>query len=71
MNELNEQEKERQTHRWRADDSYWGGLVGGEIEQKGKRTHGHGQQCGDCCGEAGIRGLNGNEKFNKDYIIFS
>ena len=23
--------------------------VGGEgIEQKGKRTHGHGQQCGNC-----------------------
>ena len=19
-----------------------------EIEQKGKRTHGHGQECGDC-----------------------
>ena len=28
----------------------WGrgeGLGGGGIEQKGKRTHGHGQQCGD------------------------
>ena len=24
---------------------------GGGIEQKGKRTHGHGQQCGDCWGE--------------------
>ena len=23
---------------------------GGGMEQKGKRTHGHGQQCGDCCG---------------------
>ena len=23
-------------------------LAGGEIEQKGKRTHGHGQQCGNC-----------------------
>ena len=33
------------------DDSYrggWGVLGGGEIEQKGKRTHGRGQQCGDC-----------------------
>ena len=26
-------------------------LGGGGIEQKGKRTHGHGQQCGDCRGE--------------------
>ena len=25
-----------------------GGLVGVGIEQKGKRTHGHGQQWGDC-----------------------
>ena len=34
------------------------------IEQKGKRTHGHGQQCGDCwgAGRGDIRGLNGNEK---------
>ena len=39
------------------------GMVGdGGIEQKGKRTHGHGQQCGDCGGEVGIRGLNGNMK---------
>ena len=28
----------------------WEGLWGGGIEQKGKRTHGHGQQCGDCRG---------------------
>ena len=42
---------------------FWGRkLVGGGIEQKGKRTHGHGQQCGDCWGEQGIRGLNGNGK---------
>ena len=27
-----------------------GGLGGGGIEQKGKRTHGRGQQCGDCWG---------------------
>ena len=25
-----------------------GRLGGGGTEQKGKRTHGHGQQCGDC-----------------------
>ena len=30
--------------------------VGGEgIEQKGKSTHGHGQQCGDC----GVQGMGG------------
>ena len=34
----------------------------GGIQQKGTRTHGHGQQCGDCWGEGGIRGLNGNGK---------
>ena len=37
-----------------------GRLSGGRIEQKGKRNHGHGQQCGDCWGEEGIRGLNGS-----------
>ena len=37
-------------------------LKGGGMEQKGKRTHGHGQQCGDCWGEVGIRELNGNGK---------
>ena len=43
------------------------GLGGGRIEQKGKRTHGHGQQCGDCWGERCKRGLNGNgKKYNKD-----
>ena len=40
----------------------WGGLGGRGIEQKGKRTHGHGQQRGDCWVKAGIRGLNGNGK---------
>ena len=39
-----------------------GRLEGGGIEQKRKRTHGHGQQCGDCCGEGDVRGLNGNGK---------
>ena len=28
----------------------WGRLGGG-VEQKGERTHGHGQQCRDCWGE--------------------
>ena len=27
-----------------------GRLGGGRIKQKRKRTHGHGQQCGDCWG---------------------
>ena len=39
-----------------------GGLGGGRIEQKGKRPHGHGQQCGDCWRGGGIRGLNANGK---------
>ena len=37
-------------------------IGGGGIKQKGKRTHGHGQPCGDCKGEGDIRGLNGNGK---------
>ena len=42
-------------------------LGGGGIEQKGKRTCGHGQQWGDSWGAGGIRGLNGNgKKYNKD-----
>ena len=28
-----------------------GRVEGGRIEQKGERTHGHGQQCGDCVGQ--------------------
>ena len=41
-----------------------GRLGSGGIEEKGKRTHGHGHewQCGDCWGEGGVRGLNGNGK---------
>ena len=40
-----------------------GGRLGNRgTEEKGKRTLGHGQQCGDCWGEAGIRGLNGDGK---------
>ena len=34
----------------------------GGIEQKGKRTHGHGQQSGDCWRVRGTKGLNGNGK---------
>ena len=41
-------------------------VSGGGIKQKGIRTHGCGQQCGDCYGEVGMRGLNGNvKKYNK------
>ena len=39
-----------------------GQVRGGGIDQKGKRTHGHGQQCGDGWGEQCIRGVNGNGK---------
>ena len=35
------------------------------IKQKGKRAHGHRQQCGDFWGEGDIRGLN-DKKYNKD-----
>ena len=48
MNKLNWQGKWGQTHRWRAGCQLVGYLGGGGIEQKGKWTHGHGQQCGDC-----------------------
>ena len=40
----------------------WGGIGNRGIEQNGERTHGHGQQWGDCWGEGDIRGLNGNGK---------
>ena len=44
-----------------------GELRNGGIEQKGQRTHGCGQQCGDCWKEELIRGLNSNGKiYNKD-----
>ena len=39
-----------------------GEVRGGGTGQIGKSTHGHGQQCGDCWGEEGIRRLNGNGK---------
>ena len=36
------------------------------MEPKGKRTHGHGQQCGDCRGQGSVRGVNANgKKYNK------
>ena len=38
------------------------GLGNGGTEQKGERTHGHGQACGDCRGVGCIRGMNGNGK---------
>ena len=38
-----------------------GKLGGGGIEHKGKRSHGHGQQCSDCKGGS-IRGLIANGK---------
>ena len=50
-------------------------LGDGGIEQKGTRTHGHGQQCGDSWEEWSIMRLNGNGKYiyiyiyDKDYIL--
>ena len=38
-----------------------GGIGRGGIEQKGKKTHGCGQQCGDYRGGE-YKGLNGNGK---------
>ena len=39
-----------------------GEVGGGGFEQKGKKTHGHGQQCGDCWGEGHKVMENGNGK---------
>ena len=47
-----------------ADDSGGGEVAGGGIEQRGKRTQGHGQQGGDCWGQAGVRGIW--KKYSKD-----
>ena len=45
-------------------------MKGGRVEEKGKKTHGHGQQYGDCWGDVGIRGLNDNgKKYNKDFFL--
>ena len=39
-----------------------GGRLGDRgTKQKVKRTHGHGQQCGDCWGERSIRGQSGKK----------
>ena len=38
---------ERDSSKENRFDSYGVGLGGQGIEQKGKRAHGHGQQCGD------------------------
>lgn len=38
-----------------------GGILEGRgIEQKGQKTYGHVQHCGDCLGEGVIRRLNGH-----------
>ena len=52
------------------DNIYWQGrLGGGWIKQKGKKTLGHGQQCGDSRGKGSIREINGNGKNTiKKYI---
>ena len=52
MDKLNQQGKWGQTQmEIRMTAKGWGRLVCGRIEQKRKRTHGHGQRCGDCWGE--------------------
>ena len=61
--ELNKENGDRLLDGEQMTASGVGRLVGGGIEQKGKRTHGHGQQCGDCWAEGGVRGLNGNKKY--------
>ena len=44
-----------------------GWLGGRVIKQKEKRTHGQGQQYGDCWVAGAIRGLNNNgKKYNQD-----
>ena len=62
MNKPNQQAKQRQTHNGEQMTASGVWLVGGGIEQKGKRTHGHAQKCGDCWGSGSIRGLKGNGK---------
>ena len=41
---------ERDSSKENRFDSYGVGLGGQGIEQKGKKIHRHGQQCGDCWG---------------------
>ena len=45
-----------------------GKLGGRGIEQKGKRTLEHRQQCGDYSREGDIRGLNGSEKIQLKFF---
>ena len=47
--------KQRLTHRWRAGWQLSGGGSWRWRDGKKKRTHGHGQQCGDCA-ERGVSG---------------
>ena len=51
MNKLNKQNRDRLIDGEQMTASGGGMLQGGGIQQKGKSTHGHGQQCGDCGGE--------------------
>ena len=55
MNKLNQQAKQDRLIDGEQDNSYEEEGRGGGVEQKGKRTHGHGQQCGDC----GVKGHKG------------
>ena len=49
MNKLTDKQNRDRQRESRMTAMVGEGLVGGgRIEQKGKRTHGHGQQCGDC-----------------------
>ena len=47
MNKLNQQAKQDRLIDGEQDNSYEEEGRGGGAEQKGKRTHGHGQQCSD------------------------
>ena len=67
MNKLYWQENGDRLIDGEQNDSCGERLEGGGFEQKGKRTHAHGQQCGDCWWEGSIRELKGNGKrYNKD-----
>ena len=63
MNKLNQQAKQRQTHRQRADDSYGGGqgVEGLSKEEKGLVDMDDGVVIAGG-GEVGIRGQNGTGK---------
>ena len=53
-NKLKKQNKDRLVGGEQMAASGSEGLGGRKIEPKGKRTHGHGQQCGDCSGLRGV-----------------